>query len=344
MVLDDYHVIEDLAVHESVSFWLAHRPPALRVIIAGRADPPLALARLRGRGELGEVRAGDLRFTSAEAGELLRRAGVGTSTPLPDTTVTALAARTEGWAAGLQLAALSLRGRSDVAGFVDAFTGSHRYILDYLAEEVLERQSPEMRRFLLETSLLERLSGSLCDAVTGRTDSQARLEQVERAGLFLAPLDDIRQWWRYHHLFSDLLRARLGPAIPAKAGRPAPPGRRLVRGAPPCRRRHPPRAGRRGDDLGGPAHRNELRHPLQPARRGNDDPSVAGLAGSRTRLPTRFVRVFADEGPAMASLLASLMTAQAPTAVTRLCRRASRLGYNKPSNRRGNQQAPSPNR
>ena len=210
MVLDDYHVIEEPTVHESVSFWLAHRPSALRVIIAGRADPPLALARLRGRGELGEVRAGDLRFTSDEAGELLRRAGAGTSTPLPDTTVTALATRTEGWAAGLQLAALSLRGRSDVAGFVDAFTGSHRYILDYLAEEVLERQTPELRRFLLETSLLDRLSGPLCDAVTGRGDSQARLEQVERAGLFLVPLDDVRGWWRYHHLFSDLLRARLG--------------------------------------------------------------------------------------------------------------------------------------
>ena len=124
--------------------------------------------------------------------------------------MTALATRTEGWAAGLQLAALSLRGRSDVAGFVDAFTGSHRYILDYLAEEVLERQTPELRRFLLETSLLDRLSGPLCDAVTGRGDSQARLEQVERAGLFLVPLDDVRGWWRYHHLFSDLLRARLG--------------------------------------------------------------------------------------------------------------------------------------
>ena len=211
LVLDDYHVIEELGVHEPVSFWLEHRPSALWVVIASRSDPPLALARLRGRGQLGEVRSADLRFTSAEAAELLRRAEGRPTQPLPEAAVTALAARTEGWAAGLQLAALSLRGRSDVTGFMDAFTGSHRYVLDYLAEEVLERQSLEMRRFLLETSVLERLSGSLCDAVTGRTDSQARLEQVERARLFLAPLDDIRQWWRYHHLFSDLLRARLGP-------------------------------------------------------------------------------------------------------------------------------------
>ena len=128
---------------------------------------------------------------------------------LPDAAVAALAARTEGWAAGLQLAALSLRGQPDVAGFVAAFTGSHRYVLDYLAEEVLERQSEQVRAFLLETSVLERLSGPLCDAVTGRAGSQALLEQVERAGLFLVPLDEVRGWWRYHQLFADLLRARL---------------------------------------------------------------------------------------------------------------------------------------
>ena len=129
---------------------------------------------------------------------------------LPEASVAALAARTEGWAAGLQLAALSLRGQDDAAGFVAKFTGSHRYILDYLAEEVLEQQDEQVRTFLLETSVLERLSGPLCDAVTGRTGSQALLEQVERAGLFLVPLDEVRGWWRYHHLFADLLRARLG--------------------------------------------------------------------------------------------------------------------------------------
>ena len=129
----------------------------------------------------------------------------------------ALAARTEGWAAGLQLAALSLRGQPDAAGFMAAFTGSHRYILDFLAEEVLEQQSDQVRNFLLETSVLERLSGELCDAVTGRPGSQALLEQVERAGLFLVPLDEVRGWWRYHHLFADLLRARLQQEQPGRA-------------------------------------------------------------------------------------------------------------------------------
>ena len=143
----------------------------------------------------------------------------------------ALAARTEGWAAGLQLAALSLRGQHDVAGFVAAFTGSHRYVLDYLAEEVLERQSEQVRTFLLETSVLERLSGPLCDAVTGRTGSQALLEQVERAGLFLVPLDEVRGWWRYHHLFADLLRARLRAGTARPGGAAAPQRGRLVRGA-----------------------------------------------------------------------------------------------------------------
>ena len=145
---------------------------------------------------------------------MLREAGAGAD--LPDAAVTALTTRTEGWAAGLQLAALSLRGQPDVAGFVAAFTGSHRYVLDFLAEEVLERQSEQVRAFLLETSVLERLSGSLCDAVTGRTGSQALLEQVERAGLFLVPLDEVRGWWRYHHLFADLLRARLEQEQPGR--------------------------------------------------------------------------------------------------------------------------------
>ena len=131
----------------------------------------------------------------------------------------ALTARTEGWAAGLQLAGLSLRGQPDVAGFVAAFSGSHRYVLDYLAEEVLEGQSEQVREFLLETSVLERLSGGLCDAVTGRTDSQAMLEQVERANLFLVPLDEVRGWWRYHHLFADLLRARLRQEQPGRVRR-----------------------------------------------------------------------------------------------------------------------------
>ena len=210
LVLDDYHVISSRPVHESVGFLLEHRPPQLRVVLASRSDPPLALARLRGRGQLAELRAAELRFTVGEAAELLQEAA-GPGMGLPDADVAALAARTEGWAAGLQLAALSLRGQPDMAGFVAAFTGSNRYVLDYLAEEVLERQSEQVRGFLLETSVLECLSGSLCDAVTGRTGSQALLEQVERAGLFLVPLDEVRGKWRYHHLFADLLRARLEP-------------------------------------------------------------------------------------------------------------------------------------
>ena len=212
LVLDDYHVINTQAVHESLAFLLEHRPPGIWVVLASRSDPPLPLARLRARGQLGEVRAADLRFTPEEAAVLLQHVAAA----LPDASVAALAARTEGWAAGLQLAALSLRGQDDVAGFVAAFTGSHRYILDYLAEEVLERQGEQLRTFLLETSVLERLSGALCDAVTGRAGSQALLDQVERAGLFLMPLDEVRGWWRYHHLFADLLRARLQAEQPGR--------------------------------------------------------------------------------------------------------------------------------
>ena len=206
LVLDDYHLIGSQPVHASLGFLLEHRPPGLGVVLASRADPPLPLARLRARGQLAELRAAELRFTIGEAAAMLREAA---GADLPDPVVAALADRTEGWAAGLQLAALSLRGQADVVGFVSAFTGSNRYVLDFLAEEVLEHQSEQVRAFLLETSVLERLSGPLCDAVTGRTGSQALLEQVERAGLFLVPLDEVRGWWRYHHLFADLLRARL---------------------------------------------------------------------------------------------------------------------------------------
>ena len=162
------------------------------------------------------MRAADLRFTAGEAAGLLEQTGAGPGMALPEAAVAALVARTEGWAAGLQLAALSLRGQEDVATFVAAFTGSHRYVLDYLAEEVLERQGEQVRAFLLETSVLDRLSGELCDAVTGRTGSQALLEQVERAGLFLVPLDEVRGWWRYHQLFADLLRARLQAEEPGQ--------------------------------------------------------------------------------------------------------------------------------
>jgi LuxR family maltose regulon positive regulatory protein len=213
LVLDDYHLVDSGPVHESVAFLLENLPPRLRAVVSGRADPPLPLARLRARGQLAEVRAADLRFTPEEAAALLgETAGPG----LPGTAVAALVARTEGWAAGLQLAGLSLRGHADPAGFAAAFSGSHRFVLDYLADEVLAGQPAQVRAFLLETSVLERLSGELCDAVTGRAGSQAMLAGIERAGLFVVPLDEVRGWWRYHHLFADLLRARLQAEQPGR--------------------------------------------------------------------------------------------------------------------------------
>jgi LuxR family transcriptional regulator, maltose regulon positive regulatory protein len=213
LVLDDYHLVDSGPVHESVAFLLENLPPSLAVVMSSRADPPLPLARLRARGQLAELRAADLRFTPGEAAALLgEAAGVG----LPDPAVAALVARTEGWAAGLQLAGLSLRGQANPAGFVAAFSGSHRFVLDYLADEVLDGQPGPVRAFLLETSVLERLTGELCDAVTGRAGSQAMLTDIERAGLFLVPLDEVRGWWRYHHLFADLLRARLQAEQPGR--------------------------------------------------------------------------------------------------------------------------------
>ena len=166
---------------------LEHRPPGLRLVLASRSDPPLALARLRGGGQLAELRAAELRFTADEAAALLRQGAAVSGVTLPETAVTALAARTEGWAAGLQLAALSLRGQPDTAGFTAAFTGSHRYVLDFLTEEVLEHQSEQMRTFLLETSVLERLSGDLCDAVTGRTGQPGAAGAGRTGGAVLGP-------------------------------------------------------------------------------------------------------------------------------------------------------------
>jgi LuxR family transcriptional regulator, maltose regulon positive regulatory protein len=216
LILDDYHLIDAEPVHESMLFLVEHLPPGLQVVLASRSDPPLPLGRLRARGQLAELRAAELRFTTDEAAALLRQVAEGAAGALSDADVAALTARTEGWAAGLQLAGLSLRGQVDTAGFVAAFSGSHRYVLDYLTGEVLEHLDDRTRDFVLETSVLERMSAELCDAVTGRAGSQALLEQVEQAGLFLVPLDEIRGWWRYHHLFADLLRARLQQERPAR--------------------------------------------------------------------------------------------------------------------------------
>jgi LuxR family maltose regulon positive regulatory protein len=213
LALDDYHVIDAAAVHDAVSFLLDNLPPQVTLAMTTRADPPLPLPRLRARDELLEVRAADLRFTTPEAEAFLNEV---MELQLDPALVAALEARTEGWAAGLQLAALSARTRDDVAGFVEAFSGSHRFILDYLVEEVLERQPEAVRAFLLDTSVLEHLSGGLCDALTGRTDGQAMLDRLERENLFLVALDDERRWYRYHHLFADALRARLAARHPGR--------------------------------------------------------------------------------------------------------------------------------
>ena len=213
VALDDYHVIDGAAVHEAVIFLLDNLPPQVTLAITTRADPPLPLARLRARGELVEVRAADLRFTAGEAEVFLNEV---MGLQLEPALVAALEARTEGWVAGLQLAALSARshvgaagGSGDVAGFVEAFSGSHRFVLDYLVEEVLDRHGDEVRAFLLDTCVLDQLTGGLCDALTGRCDGQPMLETLERENLFVVPLDDERRWYRYHHLFADALRARL---------------------------------------------------------------------------------------------------------------------------------------
>ena len=206
VVLDDYHLIDAQPIHEAIAFFLDHLPPPLHLVIASRADPSLPLSRLRARGQLTELRASDLRFTVDEAVTFLNdTAGL----DLAEQEVAALEARTEGWIAGLQLAALSMRGRDDVAGFIGAFTGNDRYIVDYLVEEVLQRQSAAVRSFLLQTSILERLTGSLCDAVTEQQNGSAMLEALERNNLFVVPLDDKRMWYRYHHLFAHVLQARL---------------------------------------------------------------------------------------------------------------------------------------
>ena len=206
LVLDDYHAIESAELHKAMAYLVEHLPPQVQLVLASRADPPLPLARLRARGELLEIRAADLRFTADEATAYFNEA-MGLELTAGD--VGALEGRTEGWIAALQLAALSMQGRDDVAGFIEGFTGDDRFVVDYLAEEVLERQSDDVRGFLLETAVLHRLTGALCDAVTGGSGGKATLEMLERANLFLVPLDDRRAWYRYHHLFADVLRARL---------------------------------------------------------------------------------------------------------------------------------------
>jgi LuxR family maltose regulon positive regulatory protein len=206
LVLDDYHLIERGAIHEALAFLIENLPPRMHLVIATRMDPPLPLPRLRARGELSELRAADLRFTPEETATFLNRV-MGLELSAEDTAE--LEGRTEGWVAGLQMAALAMRNRADASGFVAAFAGSNRHVLDYLAEEVLARQPEALRTFLLETSILDRMSAPLCNAATGRADGQTALERLEHANLFVIPLDDERRWYRYHHLFADVLRQRL---------------------------------------------------------------------------------------------------------------------------------------
>jgi LuxR family maltose regulon positive regulatory protein len=213
IVFDDYHVIVDSSIHEQLSFILEHQPPQMHLVIASRSDPPLNLSRLRGKGQLSELRTDELRFTPKETVAFLNdMMGLGLSAR----DVAALEARTEGWAVGLQMAALSLHGRDaeHVADFVASFTGSHRYVLDYLSDEVLLQQSPSVQTFLLQTSILDRLTGLLCDVVTNQDGGQETLERLDEGNLFIVQLDDERHWYRYHHLFADLLRNRLDRTQP----------------------------------------------------------------------------------------------------------------------------------
>ncbi len=207
LVLDDYHLIQTPPIHQQLSFLLEYQPPQMHLVIATREDPPLPLSRLRARGQITDIRQRDLQFTEEETADFLRRT---MALELPAADIAVLHRRTEGWIAGLQLAALSLQ-RSDHAQrgrFVADLSGSQRYILDYLVEEVFQRQAPEVQDFLLKTSILDRLTAALCDAVTGRSDSRQVLLALDQANLFIVRLDESRQWYRYHRLFRDLLRTQ----------------------------------------------------------------------------------------------------------------------------------------
>jgi LuxR family maltose regulon positive regulatory protein len=214
LVLDDYHVIDSKPVDQALTFLLKHLPSQMHLVITTREDPHLPLAQLRARGQITELRAADLRFTPAETAKFLNQV-MGLNLSAED--ITALETRTEGWIAGLQLAALSMQGHQDTASFIKSFIGSHRFVLDYLVEEVLQHQSEPIRSFLLKTAILDRLYAPLCNAVTEREDGKEILDILERNNLFLIPLDDERQWYRYHHLFADVLQAHLMEAQPDQA-------------------------------------------------------------------------------------------------------------------------------
>jgi LuxR family transcriptional regulator, maltose regulon positive regulatory protein len=215
VILDDYHMIDSEAVHGVVSFLLENLPPNVHLVISSRIDPPLQLVRLRAGNQMAEFDAADLSFAPEEAATFLNSV---MALDLSGEAIATLEERTEGWIAGLQLAALSMRDRKDVSGFIRSFSGSHRDVLDYLAEEVLERQPGQVRGFLLETAIAEHLTGALCDALTGRDDGQEMLERLERENLFVFALDEERRWYRYHHLFAEFLRGRLMRERPESTG------------------------------------------------------------------------------------------------------------------------------
>ena len=210
-VLDDYHLIETKSIHQALIFLLENLPPQLHLVIASRQDPSLSLGLLRARNQLTELRAADLRFTSSEAADFLNQV-MGLNLSSED--ITELETRTEGWIAGLQLAAISMQGREDRAEFIKTFSGGHRLVLDFLIEEVLGQQTECIQSFLLQTAILDRMTGSLCDVLTGQENGQETLETLDRANLFIVPLDEERRWYRYHHLFADLLRQRLHQTTP----------------------------------------------------------------------------------------------------------------------------------
>ncbi|MCJ7623496.1 MAG: hypothetical protein MUO76_08320, partial [Anaerolineaceae bacterium] len=206
-VLDDYHLLESQPIHYALTYLLDHLPPQLHLVVATREDPQLPLARMRSQDQITEIRAADLRFTSYESTEFLNQV---MSLDLSIDDIAIIENRTEGWIAGLQLAAISLQGKEDTSGLIKSFSGSHRLVLDYLIEEVLDKQSESVQTFLMQTAILNQLTGSLCDALTDQGNGQQILENLEQANLFIIPLDNNRHWYRYHHLFADLLRQRLG--------------------------------------------------------------------------------------------------------------------------------------
>ena len=228
LLLDDYHLIGEQAIHESLLFFLEHLPAYLHLLISSRVDPDLPLARLRARGQLTEIRAADLRFTRADVGIFL---GQVLGFPLAEDEVLALERRTEGWVAGLQIAALSLRKQGDRLAWLARFTGSHRYLLDYVQDEILAPQPLTIQRFLLQVAVLTRMNAALCQAVTGEPASQEILEALERANLFVIPLDEQRHWYRLHDLFREALLAQMHASEPELLPQRTPASGAVVRGA-----------------------------------------------------------------------------------------------------------------